>query len=168
MTLTIIFALLLLAFRSWLHSTLVMLSVPFALVGGVLLQWSLGYSLTTAVVIGYVALFAVAIQTGIIMIVFIRQALARRAEGQSHTEAVIEGSAMRLRPKLMTVAATALSLLPIMLSAEQGMELAKPIATPTIGGMATSAIYVLVLLPCLFVIGEDLRRLLSRRRSQRS
>ena len=168
LTLAIIFALLLLAFRSWLHSALVMLSVPFALVGGVLLQWSLGYSLTTAVVIGYVALFAVAIQTGIIMIVFIRQALARRAEGQSHTEAVIEGSAMRLRPKLMTVAATALSLLPIMLSAEQGMELAKPIATPTIGGMATSAIYVLVLLPCLFVIGEDLRRFLSRRRSQQS
>jgi len=164
-TLAIIFVLLLLAFRSVSTSLLVMLSVPFALIGGVLLQWWLGYPLTTAVVIGYVALFAVAIQTGIIMIVFIRQALERRAgEGGSFVDAVIEGSVLRLRPKLMTVAATALSLFPIMLSTEHGMELAKPIATPTIGGMATSVIYVLVLLPCLYVIGEDLRGWLARRR----
>ena len=163
-TLVIIFALLLLAFRSWVDSVLVMLSVPFALIGGVVLQWLLGYSLTTAVVIGYVALFAVAIQTGIIMIVFIRQALARRQDDQTYMEAVVEGSVARLRPKMMTVAATALSLLPIMLSAGQGMEIAKPIATPTIGGMVTSAIYVLLLLPCLFAIGEDLRRFASRRR----
>jgi Cu(I)/Ag(I) efflux system membrane protein CusA/SilA len=164
-TLAIIFVLLLLAFRSVATSLLVMLSLPFALIGGVLLQWWLGYPLTTAVVIGYVALFAVAIQTGIIMIVFIRQALARRTgEGGSFVDAVIEGSVLRLRPKLMTVAATALSLFPIMLSTEHGMELAKPIATPTIGGMATSVIYVLVLLPCLYVIGEDLSGWLARRR----
>jgi len=157
-TLVIILGLLLLAFRSLVDALLVMLSVPFALIGGVVLQWLLGYALTTAVIIGYVALFAVAIQTGIIMIVFIRQALARREAQQAYVEAVIEGSAARLRPKLMTVAATALSLLPVMFSTGQGMELAKPIATPTIGGMVTSAIYVLVLLPCLFAIGEDLRR----------
>jgi Cu(I)/Ag(I) efflux system membrane protein CusA/SilA len=165
-TLVIILGLLLLAFRSLATSLLVMLSVPFALIGGVLLQWWLGFPLTTAVIIGYVALFAVAIQTGIIMIVFIRQALERRAVETSFVDAVIEGSAARLRPKLMTVAATALSLLPIMFAHEQGMELAQPIATPTIGGMATSVIYVLVLLPCLYVIGEDLRRHLDARRAR--
>jgi copper/silver efflux system protein len=162
-TLLIIFGLLLLAFRSLADSALIMLSVPFALVGGVFLQGWLGYSMTTAVIIGYVALFAVAIQTGIIMIIFIRQALARQAEGQSYMDAVIEGSAARLRPKLMTVAATVLSLFPVMLSSGQGMELMKPIATPTIGGMASSAIYVLFLIPCLFAIGEDIRRLHGRR-----
>lgn len=162
-TLVIIFALLLLAFRSIADSSLIMLSVPFAFVGGVFLQWQLGYAMTTAVIIGYVALFAVAIQTGIIMIVFIRQALARQAAGQSHAgesymEAVIEGSVARLRPKLMTVAATVLSLFPIMFSSGQGMEIMKPIATPTVGGMASSTIYVLFLIPCLFAIGQDIRR----------
>ncbi|MGE0114994.1 MAG: efflux RND transporter permease subunit [Steroidobacteraceae bacterium] len=164
-TLVIIFGLLLLAFRSFADSALIMLSVPFALIGGVFLQGWLGYATTTAVIIGYVALFAVAIQTGIIMIVFIRQALARRTEGQSYMDAVIEGSAARLRPKLMTVAATVLSLFPIMLSTGQGMELMKPIATPTIGGMASSTIYVLFLIPCLFAIGEDISRYRSHRRA---
>ncbi len=158
LTLAIIFGLLLLAFRSWGDALLVMLSVPFALVGGVFLQWALGYSMTTAVIIGYIALFAVAIQTGIIMIIFIRQALARRVEGQTYMDAVLEGSVLRLRPKMMTVAATTLSLLPIMLSTGAGMEIMKPIATPTIGGMITSTIYVLFLIPCLFAIGEDIRR----------
>jgi Cu(I)/Ag(I) efflux system membrane protein CusA/SilA len=157
-TLVIIFALLLLAFNSAADSALIMLSVPFALIGGIFLQWRLGYPVTTAVIIGYVALFAVAIQTGIIMIVFIRQALSRRKDAESYMDAVIEGSTARLRPKLMTVAATVLSLLPIMFSSGQGMELMKPIATPTIGGMASSTIYVLFLIPCLFAIGEDIRR----------
>jgi len=161
-TLLVIFGLLLLAFRSIADSALIMLSVPLALIGGIFLQGWLGYPMTTAVIIGYVALFAVAIQTGIIMIVFIRQALARRTEGQSYMDAVVEGSAARLRPKLMTVAVTVLSLLPVMLSTGQGMELMKPIATPTIGGMASSAIYVLFLIPCLFAIGEDIRRYRNR------
>ena len=97
-----------------------MLSVPFALVGGVFLQWQLGYSMTTAVIIGYISLFAVAIQTGIIMVEFIRGALDQRAGEQSYIDAVIEGSAARLRPKLMTVATIVLSLLPIMLSSGAG------------------------------------------------
>jgi Cu(I)/Ag(I) efflux system membrane protein CusA/SilA len=157
-TLLVIFGLLLLAFRSWADSLLIMLSVPFAMIGGVFLQWKLGYSITTAVIVGYVALFAVAIQTGIIMIVFIRHALEKRTADQSYMDAVMIGSVARLRPKLMTVGATVLSLLPIMFSNGQGMELMKPIATPTIGGMASSTIYVLLLLPCLFAIGDDLRR----------
>jgi Cu(I)/Ag(I) efflux system membrane protein CusA/SilA len=156
-TLVIMFGLLVLAFRSVADSTLIMLSAPFALVGGVLLQWYQGYSMTTAVIIGYVSLFAVAIQTGIIMIEFIRDALANRTHEQSYMEAVVEGSAARLRPKLMTVATTVLGLMPIMFASGAGMDITKPIATPTFGGMISSTIYVLFLIPCLFAIGEDIR-----------
>ncbi len=154
-TLAIIFVLLLMAFRSVGDSLLILLSVPFALTGGVFIQWLLGYPLTTAVVIGYIALFAVAIQTGIIMIIFIRQALARRQPDAPYMDAVLQGSVARLRPKLMTVAATALSLLPVMLSHGTGIDIMKPIAAPTIGGMVTSTIYVLLLIPCLFAIRQD-------------
>jgi Cu(I)/Ag(I) efflux system membrane protein CusA/SilA len=157
-TLVIMFVLLVMAFRSVADSLLIMLSAPFALVGGVLLQWYLGYSMTTAVIIGYVSLFAVAIQTGIIMIEFIREALSNRTAEQSYMAAVVEGSAARLRPKLMTVATTVLGLLPIMFATGSGMDITKPIATPTFGGMITSTIYVLFLIPCFFAIGEDIRR----------
>jgi Cu(I)/Ag(I) efflux system membrane protein CusA/SilA len=157
-TLVIMFVLLLLAFRSAADSSLIMLSAPFALVGGVFLQWFMGFSMTTAVIIGYVSLFAVAIQTGIIMIEFIREALARRTSSQSYMEAVVEGSVARLRPKLMTVATTVLGLLPVMFATGAGMDISKPIAAPTFGGMITSTVYVLFLIPCLFAIGEDVRR----------
>jgi Cu(I)/Ag(I) efflux system membrane protein CusA/SilA len=157
-TLVIMFVLLMMAFRSVADSSLIMLSAPFALVGGVLLQGWLGYSMTTAVIIGYVSLFAVAIQTGIIMIEFIREALANRAPTQSYIDAVVEGSVARLRPKLMTVATTVLGLLPIMLSKGSGMDITQPIATPTFGGMISSTLYVLFLIPCLFAIGDDVRR----------
>jgi len=163
LTLLIIFGLLWLAFRSLRDTLVIMLSVPFALVGGVFLQAALGYPVTTAVAIGYIALFAVAIQTGIIMIVFIHEALERRGGDESYLQAVITGSAARLRPKLMTVAATVLSLFPVMFSHGAGMELMKPIATPTIGGMVTSTIYVLFLIPCLYAVGDDIRRLRTRR-----
>src|SRR4029450_8259054 len=96
-TLVIIFMLLLMAFRSIGDSLLILLSLPFSLVGGVFLQKLLGYPLTTAVVIGYIALFAVAIQTGIIMIIFIRQALAKRDAGTPYMDAVLQGSVARLR-----------------------------------------------------------------------
>jgi copper/silver efflux system protein len=156
-TLAIMFGLLVMAFRSVADSSLIMLSAPFALVGGVFLQWYLGYSMTTAVIIGYVSLFAVAIQTGIIMIEFIREALANRTAKESYMDAVVAGSVARLRPKLMTVATTVLGLLPIMLWSGSGMDITKPIATPTFGGMISSTIYVLFLIPCLFAIGADIR-----------
>ncbi len=156
LTLALILGLLWLTFRAWQPALLVFLSAPFALSGGVILQWWQGYSMTTAVVVGYLAVLAVAIQTGIIMVIFIRDALAAR-EG-SHTDAVIAGSVARLRPKLMTVATTVLSLVPILLASGHGMEISQPIAAPSVGGMLTSTLYVLFLIPCLFVIGEDLRR----------
>ncbi|MBQ0718696.1 MAG: efflux RND transporter permease subunit [Gammaproteobacteria bacterium] len=156
-TLVLMFALLMLAFRSLFESSLILLSAPFALIGGVVLQWALGFTLTTAVVIGYIAVLAVAIQTGILMIEFIRDALANRAEGEAYMDAVIDGSVARLRPKLMTVATTVLGLLPIILASGSGMDITKPIAAPSIGGMVSSTIYVLFLIPCLFAIGEDFR-----------
>ena len=167
MTLLIIFGLLIVAFRSVSESVLILLSVPFAMVGGVFLQWLLGYPMTTAVMVGYISLFAVAVQTGIIMVIFIRQALDHRKEGQSYIDAVIDGSATRLRPKLMTVAAIVLSLIPVMVSNGAGMEIMKPIAAPSIGGMVTSSLHVLFMTPCLFVISEDIRNAWARRAVRR-
>lgn len=161
-TLAIMFLLLVMAFRSVADSSLIMLSAPFALVGGVLLQWYLGYSMTTAVIIGYVSLFAVAVQTGIIMIEFIREALAHKTAAQTYMDAVVEGSVARLRPKLMTVATTVLGLLPFMVGSGSGLDITKPIATPTFGGMISSTIYVLFLIPCLFAIGADIRQRRTR------
>jgi len=163
LTLVIIFGLLVVAFRSVAESVLILLSVPFAMVGGVFLQWILGYPMTTAVIVGYISLFAVAVQTGIIMVIFIRAALDHRKDGQSYVDAVIDGSAARLRPKLMTVAAIVLSLFPVMFSTGAGMEIMKPIAAPSIGGMVTSSLHVLFMTPCLFVIAEDLREWWARR-----
>ena len=162
-TLSITLVLLWLAFRSWGETLLIMLSAPFALVGGILLQWLQGYAITTAVIIGYVALLAIAVQTGIIMVEFIRDALARRADRQTYVDAVIEGSVARLRPKLMTVATTVLGLVPIMLASGSGLDVTQPIAAPGVGGMVSSTIYVLFLIPCLFAIGHDFRERLARR-----
>jgi Cu(I)/Ag(I) efflux system membrane protein CusA/SilA len=148
------------------ESVLILLSVPFAMVGGVFLQWMLGYSMTTAVIVGYISLFAVAVQTGIIMVIFIHGALEHRNESQSYVDAVIDGSATRLRPKLMTVAAIVLSLLPVMFTSGAGMEIMKPIAAPSIGGMVTSSLHVLFMTPCLFVIRDDLRRCWKVRESK--
>ena len=159
LTLIIVFVLLMMTFRSVASSVLIMFSAPFALVGGLLLQRMQGYAMTTAVIIGYISLLAVAVQTGIIMVVFIRQALANRTEGQSYADAVVEGSVARLRPKLMTVATTVLGLIPIMLATGSGMDITKPIATPTFGGMISSTVYVLFLIPCLFMVGDDFRRM---------
>ncbi|VAX06419.1 Cobalt-zinc-cadmium resistance protein CzcA; Cation efflux system protein CusA [hydrothermal vent metagenome] len=161
LTLVIMFSLLMLAFKSISISFLVLLSAPFALIGGVILQWFQGYAMTTAVVIGYIAVLAVAIQTGIIMIEFIREALARRPEKQPYMEAVIEGSLARLRPKLMTVATTVFGLVPIILASGSGMDVTRPIAAPSVGGMISSTIYVLFLIPCLFAVGDDLQKHLN-------
>jgi copper/silver efflux system protein len=167
LTLVIIFILLVIAFRSVGETILILLSVPFAMVGGVFLQWMLGYPMTTAVIVGYISLFAVAVQTGIIMVMFIRRALDHRRSDQSYVDAVVEGSAARLRPKLMTVAAIILSLLPVMFASGAGMEIMKPIAAPSIGGMVSSSLHVLFMTPCLFVIGEDVRNWWRRRGEHR-
>jgi Cu(I)/Ag(I) efflux system membrane protein CusA/SilA len=157
-----VFGLLWLTFRSALEASVVMMSVVYAMTGGVLLQWVLGYQFSVAVWVGYIALYGVAVQTGVIMVIYLREALDRRslhADGalteQAVREATIEGAVQRLRPKLMTVAATIGGLLPILWSSGIGADVLKPIAAPIVGGMITSAIHVLIVTPLIFCLLEQ-------------
>jgi len=157
LVLLIIFILLFIVFHSAAEAAHVLLAVPFALTGGVFLQAILGYPFSVAVWIGYVALFGTAIQTGVVMVVYLEEALEkkRREVGASFNlqdlkQAVIDGAMLRLRPKVMTVATIIASLLPIMWSTQAGAEVMKPIATPVIGGMASSLLHVLVVTPVIF------------------
>ena len=155
-----IFMLLTMTFRSASEASIVMLSVLYAMTGGVILQWLLGYNFSVAVWIGYIALYGVAVETGVIMVIYLHEALDKRlGKGeltrQDILEATREGSVLRLRPKLMTVAAATLSLVPIFWSTGTGTEVMRPIATPIVGGMITSTIHVLILVPVLFVLMKE-------------
>jgi len=162
----IIFILLYMTFHSASEATIVMLSVVYAMTGGVILQWLLGYNFSVAVWVGYIALYGVAVQTGVVMVVYLHEALDRRlARGGDVTErdiwdATIAGSVLRLRPKLMTVTVVMASLIPIMWSQGVGSDVMKPIAAPIIGGMVTSTIHVLIITPVIFYIMK--RRALRR------
>ena len=153
-----IFALLYLTFQSVSEAGAVMVSVAYAMTGGVLLQWALGYNFSVAVWIGYITLYGVATQTGIIMVIYLRDEVDRRLKAGSLVneddlrEAVVAGALLRLRPKLMTVTATILGLLPILWSTGVGADVMKPIATPIIGGMVTSAVHVLIVTPLIFFL----------------
>ncbi len=154
----IIFMLLYMTFHSASEATIVMLSVVYAMTGGVILQWLLGYNFSVAVWIGYIALYGVAVQTGVVMVVYLHEALdTRLARGGALTpadilEATINGSVLRLRPKLMTVSVVMASLVPILWSSGVGSDVMKPIAAPIIGGMVTSTIHVLIITPVIFYI----------------
>lgn len=155
--LLIIFLLLYMTFRSAMEAAHVILAVPFALTGGVFLQWLLGYNFSVAVWVGYIALFGTAIQTGVVMVIYLEETLAKkRAElGENFAppdllEAVKEGALLRLRPKVMTVSTVVASLLPIMWSTKTGAEVMKPIATPVIGGMLSSLLHILIVTPVIF------------------
>jgi len=131
--------------------------VPFALTGGALLQYLLGYNFSVAVWIGYIALFGTAIQTGVVMVVYLEEALKKKMEElgnafrlQDLKAAVIDGAMLRLRPKVMTVGTVVASLLPIMWSTRTGAEVMKPLATPVIGGMLSSLVHVLIVTPVIF------------------
>ncbi len=154
----IIFILLYMTFHSASEATIVMLSVVYAMTGGVVLQWLLGYNFSVAVWVGYIALYGVAVQTGVVMVVYLHEALDKRLrQGGELTaddvlRATIDGSVLRLRPKLMTVTVVMASLVPIMWSAGVGSDVMKPIAAPIIGGMVTSTIHVLIITPVIFYI----------------
>jgi Cu(I)/Ag(I) efflux system membrane protein CusA/SilA len=126
--------------------------------GGVILQWLLGYNFSVAVWVGYIALYGVAVQTGVVMVVYLHEALdkkLRRGDAlapQDIWDATVEGSVLRLRPKLMTVTVVMASLIPIMWSTGVGSDIMKPIAAPIIGGMITSTIHVLIITPVIFYI----------------
>ena len=155
--LCIIFVLLFIVYRSGKEAAHVILAVPFALTGGVFLQYLLGYNFSVAVWVGYIALFGTAIQTAIVMVVYLEEALEkRRAERGAkfnHADlirAVKDGARLRLRPKVMTVATTVAALLPIMWSASTGSEVMRPLATPVIGGMLSSFVHIMIVTPVLF------------------
>jgi heavy metal efflux pump (cobalt-zinc-cadmium) len=155
--LVVIFMLLTMVFRSGLEAAHVILAVPFALTGGAILQFLLGYDFSVAVWIGYIALFGTAIQTGVVMVVYLEAALERkrRERGASFSladlrDAVMEGSMLRLRPKVMTVGTVIASLMPIMWSTKTGAEVMKPLAAPVIGGMFSSLLHVLIVTPVIF------------------
>jgi Cu(I)/Ag(I) efflux system membrane protein CusA/SilA len=154
--LVIIFGLLYMTYHSVLEAAHVLLAVPFALTGGVYLLWALGYNFSVAVWVGFIALFGTAVQTGVVMVIYLEEAVERkRQEVGSLTrktlmEAVIEGALLRLRPKVMTVSTVVAGLLPIMWSTSAGSEVMKPLATPVLGGMVSSLLHVLIVTPVIF------------------
>lgn len=153
----IIFILLYFTFHSALEASMVMLSVPFALVGGIFLVSALGYYWSTAVTIGFLALYGVAVETGVVMVIYLHEALDKRlmkgpVTVQDIYDATFEGAVLRLRPKLMTVSVALLGLVPIMWSSGTGSDVMKPIAAPMIGGMVSSAVHVLIMTPVIFVL----------------
>jgi Cu(I)/Ag(I) efflux system membrane protein CusA/SilA len=159
-TLLIIFLLLYLNFRSITETLIVMMSLPFAMVGGLWLMWWLGFNMSVAVAVGFIALAGVAAETGVVMLMYLNQALAavqarRDLEGRPLTradlyDAVMEGAVERVRPKMMTVVAIMAGLLPIMWSTGTGSEIMQRIAVPMIGGMVSSTLLTLIVIPAIF------------------
>ena len=154
----VIFVLLYMVFHSVAEAAVLIFPTLYALTGGLILQRYLGYNFSVAVWVGYIALFGIAVETGVVMVVYLHEALERRlASGVPLTEAdleaaTIEGAVHRLRPKLMTVAVVLASLVPILRETGVGSDVMKPIAAPIVGGMITSTIHVLILVPVFFAM----------------
>jgi Cu(I)/Ag(I) efflux system membrane protein CusA/SilA len=161
-TVLIIFLLLYLNFRRITETLIVMLSVPFALVGGLWLMWWLGFNLSVAVVVGFIALAGVAAETGVVMLIYLDNSLTelqatRKAEGRPFTRddlyaAIMTGAVDRVRPKMMTVVAIMAGLLPIMWSHGTGAEVMQRIAVPMIGGMISSTLLTLIVIPAIYAV----------------
>ncbi len=156
--LLIIFALLFQPYGQFLKAALVLLAVPFALTGGVFLQYAFGWHFSVAVWVGYIALFGTAIQTAVVMVVYLDEAVlrkqAQRGDALSRADLIVavkEGARLRLRPKVMTVATIIASLLPIFWSHGAGAEVMQPLATPILGGMVSSLILILILTPVIYI-----------------
>lgn len=161
LTLAIIFLLLYFNFGNMTESLLVMLSLPFSLVGGVWLMYLLDYDLSVAAGVGFIALAGVAAETGVVMLIYLDNAYnERKSTGRMNThadlyEAVMEGAVNRVRPKMMTVVAIMAGLLPIMWGTGTGSEVMKRIAAPMVGGMISSTILTLVVIPVIFTIWKE-------------
>jgi len=164
-TVLIIFFLLYLNFRRVTETLIVMLSVPFALAGGLWLMWWLGFNLSVAVAVGFIALAGVAAETGVVMLIYLDNALTelrteRAIEGDEFTRedlysAIMAGAVERVRPKMMTVAAIMAGLLPIMWNHGTGAEVMQRIAVPMIGGMVSSTVLTLVVIPAIYAVIKD-------------
>jgi Cu(I)/Ag(I) efflux system membrane protein CusA/SilA len=162
LTIAIIVLLLYLNFGRLTETLIVMLSLPFSLVGGLWLMWWLGFNLSVAVAVGFIALAGVAAETGVVMLIYLDQALQerralataeRRPFGRADlTAAIMEGAVERVRPKMMTVVAIMAGLLPILWSHGTGSELMQRIAVPMIGGMVSSTVLTLVVIPAIYAV----------------
>lgn len=162
----IIFVLLYMTLKDYKEAGIVMLSVPFALIGGVYMIFILGYNFSVAVWVGFIALYGIAVETGVVMVVYLHEALDKRIRAHQRGErgpitvrdiyeATVEGSVLRLRPKLMTVATSMIGLVPVMWATGAGSDVMKPLTAPMIGGLLTSAIHVLVITPVLFAMMKE-------------
>jgi Cu(I)/Ag(I) efflux system membrane protein CusA/SilA len=168
-TLAVIFLLLYIHFKNIIEVIIVMASLPFALIGGVWLLYLLGYNISVAVVVGFIALAGLAAETGVVMLVYLDETFERRkTKGLMHTTgdlraAIIEGAVDRVRPKLMTVATTLIGLMPVMLAVETGSQVMKRIAAPMVGGLVSSTILTLVIIPAVYDIWKrwELRKAIS-------
>jgi Cu(I)/Ag(I) efflux system membrane protein CusA/SilA len=143
----IIFLLLYTKFKTFSAALILIISLPFALIGGVWLQFILGFKFSTAVWVGYIALFGVAVEDGVVMMDFL---VKHSRIGKNFIENIVQAALLRVRPIIMTTATTILALIPILLSTGAGSEIMKPIATPTVGGMVTATILNLILVPVIF------------------
>jgi Cu(I)/Ag(I) efflux system membrane protein CusA/SilA len=157
-TLAIIFLLLYLNFRGVTESLIVMLALPFSLVGGIWFLWLLGYNTSVAVWVGFIALAGVAAETGVVMLIYLDEAFHRRSlEGRMQSaadaaDAVREGALERLRPVIMTVTAIIAGLAPIMWSTGTGADVMKRIASPMVGGMLSATVLTLVVIPAIYLL----------------
>jgi Cu(I)/Ag(I) efflux system membrane protein CusA/SilA len=156
----VIFVLLYMLFHSAMEAAVLIFPCVYALTGGLLLQYLMGFNFSVAVWVGYIALFGIAVETGVVMIIFLHEALNRKLTAASITnedieDATIEGAVQRLRPKLMTVTVVMLSLAPILWESGIGSDVMKPIAAPIVGGMITSTINVLILVPVFFAMIKE-------------
>lgn len=157
----VIFVLLYMVFHSVTEALVLIFPTIYAMSGGLILQWLLGYNFSVAVWVGYIALFGIAVETGVVMVVYLHAALDHRLASRTEiteaeiAQAAIEGAVQRLRPKLMTVFAVLASLAPILWESGIGSDVMKPIAAPIVGGMITSTIHVLILVPVFFVLMKE-------------
>jgi Cu(I)/Ag(I) efflux system membrane protein CusA/SilA len=157
----VIFLLLYMIFRSATEAAVLIFPTFYAMTGGLILQWWLGYNFSVAVWVGYIALFGIAVETGVVMVVYLHESLDKRlASGvplkhEDIEAATVEGAVQRLRPKLMTVTAVLASLIPILWESGIGSDVMKPIAAPIVGGMITSTVHVLILVPVFFALMKE-------------
>ena len=170
-TIAIIFLLLMIHLQHAAESAMILLTVPFSLIGGVWLITLLGFDMSIATAVGFIAVAGLAAETGVVMLVYLREAMNRyRSEERlkNHEDvrnAVIEGALLRVRPLLMTVITTLLALLPIMFGTETGAEVMKRIAAPMVGGLVSAAFMTLIIIPVVFLL-INRRQLGSRTRTQ--
>ncbi|MDO8504209.1 MAG: efflux RND transporter permease subunit, partial [bacterium] len=165
LTILIVFVLLYMNFRRLTETLIVMLSVPFSLVGGVWLMYLLDYNLSVAVAVGFIALVGVAAETGVVMLIYLGHALdaaraKRQAAGERVTtedlyDAVMQGAVMRVRPLMMTVFAIIAGLLPIMWGSGTGSETMRRIAAPMVGGMVSATILTLIVIPAIYALVKE-------------